>query len=73
MGVQERTVMENLRITEWGRHSDQDTIMAYQMVVVMDIYWESHLVQNMELREDPLLRYQVDNFRVQLFVKKMKL
>ena len=30
----------------------------------MDIHWESHLVQNMELWEDTLVRYQVDKFRV---------
>ena len=28
------------------------------------IYWESHLVKNMELIEDPLERCQVDNLRV---------
>ena len=55
MVAQERMVLENMRIPEWGRHWDQDTIMAYQMVAVMDIYWESHLVHNMDLREDSLL------------------
>ena len=69
----ERMVLENMRIPEWGRHWDQDTIMAYQMVAVMDIYWESHLVQNMDLREDPMLRCQVDKFRVHFFVKNMEL
>ena len=32
---------------------------------LMDIHWESRLVQNLELREAPLVRYQVDIFRVQ--------
>ena len=30
----------------------------------MDIQWESHLVKNLELREDTLLRYQVESFRM---------
>ena len=31
----------------------------------MDCHWESHLVQNIDLREAPLVRYQVENLRVQ--------
>ena len=31
---------------------------------LMDLHWESHLVQNMKLMEDPLVIYQVENFRV---------
>ena len=38
--------------------------MAVQVGVVRDIHWESHLVQNMELREAPLVICKVDNFRV---------
>ena len=49
MVAQERMVLENMRIPEWGRHWDHDTMMDYQMVVVKDIYCDSHLVHNMEL------------------------
>ena len=30
----------------------------------IDIYWESHLVHNIELKEAPLVRYQVENLMV---------
>ena len=32
---------------------------------LMDLHWESHLVLNTDLMEDPLLIYQLENLRVQ--------
>ena len=37
------------------------------------IHWESHLVHNLELREAPLVRYQVDNLSVQNWRKTVDL
>ena len=51
--------------------------MADQVGAARDLQWEIHLVQNMELREDPMVRYKVDNLSVQpwesLLVQNLKL
>ena len=51
--------------------------MAAQVVVERDLRWESHLFHNLELREAPLVRYQVDNLGFQnwesLLVQNMEL
>ena len=55
----------------------RDTLMADKDELVSGIQWESHLVQDMDLRETPLLRLQVDNFRVHhreiILVQKLEL
>ena len=38
--------------------------MADQVGAARDLQWEIHLVQNMELREAPLVICKVDNLRV---------
>ena len=36
-----------------------------QVGVLRDHHWYIHLVQNMEVRDNPLVRCQVENLRVQ--------
>ena len=57
MRSQKLMAMSNMRTPEWGRQWEQSPLMVDQSGVVRDTHWESHLVQNMDLREDPLLRY----------------
>ena len=51
--------------------------MDAQMEVVRYLHWESHLVKNMDLREAPLVIFQVEKLGVQhseiLFVQKLYL
>ena len=51
--------------------------MYAQVGVVRYLHWESHLVQNIELKEAPLVICKVDNLRVRhwesLLVKNMEL
>ena len=46
-------------------------IMTAMAVVVKDLHWESHLVKNLELREDTLVLYQVKNLRVQYYESRL--
>ena len=45
--------------------------MTAMAVVVKDLHWESHLVNNLELREDTLVLYQVKNLRVQYYESRL--
>ena len=45
-------------------HWEKAPLMDSRVVVLMDIYWESHLVQNLDPREAPLVICQVGNWRV---------
>ena len=55
MCSQEVLLMANLWTPEWGRQWKQATLVFSQVEVVMDFHRESHLVQNMNLGELPLL------------------
>ena len=39
-------------------------MMDSQVVVLRGIHWESQLVKNLDLRESPMVRFQVENLRV---------
>ena len=56
--------MANLRNPEWVRQWEKDPLVVSQVGLMRGIYLESQLVQNMELREDPLVRYQKGGFLV---------
>ena len=56
---QEGMAIANLRTTEWGRYCEQAPLMVDRVVLVRGIHWEGHLVQNLDLREAPLVRCQV--------------
>ena len=69
MCSKELMVIANMRTPEWVIQCYQAPLVVDQVVLVRDLHWESHLVQNLDLREAPLVRCQGGG----LLVMKMEL
>ena len=55
MFSQDGMIMVNPRNLEWDRQCDQGPMMFPQVGVMRNLHWESHLGQNLELREASLV------------------